>query len=79
MGISSFTRLKGIFRSNINLNNYDEIIKNTSRKIVGNLPDDLLNKLIKRNPELKKEAIKSIQSVFDDVGKVLGEIYTLET
>ena len=79
MGISSFTRLKGIFRSNINLNNYDEIIKNTSRKIIGNLPDDLLNKLIKRNPELKKEAIKSTQFVFDDVGKVLGEIDTLET
>lgn len=44
--INGFTRVKSLFRSGINLNNYDDIVNCTLNAEVGTLPKDMLGKIL---------------------------------
>ena len=55
--ICGFSRLKNIFRKGINYQSYENMIGTTSRPIMGNIPNDLLQLILKANPNTKKQAI----------------------
>lgn len=59
-----YSRLKNIFRTGIGYANYNEIVTSTSRPVVGNLPQDLLQLVLKNNPNNKKQAILEVQNIY---------------
>ena len=71
------SRLKGVFRKSLNC--HPSIVNYVKRPVVGNLPGDLLSKLISANPSNKRDAIVGVQDVFSDASKVLGEVNTLDS
>lgn len=71
-GKTLFSRLKGLFRSGINYREYESLINSTERTVVGNLPEDILSKLISGNAAGKKDAILSVQNAFEEASKVLS-------
>ena len=79
-GVQGFSRLKGIFRSGINFRTYPQIIGTAKRKVIGNLPKDMLSRLVSGGTkQAKREAILGVQNAFEDASRVLAEHETLAT
>lgn len=68
-----FSRLKGIFRKGINYQSYQQIVGSAKNKITGNLPEDLLQLIIKKNPADKGGSIKTAQKAFENAAAFLSE------
>ena len=66
-----YSRLKGIFTSGQNYRNYDRIVSTAKRKVVGNIPRELLDAIIKAHPEQKAEIIKGVQAAFSQTAETL--------
>lgn len=64
--IVGFSRLKCMFRKGINYQSYKNMIATTSRPVIGNIPNDLLQLVIKANPNAKKQAILKAQEAYID-------------
>jgi len=73
-GIHGFSRLKNIFRSGINHETYKTIVSTCTRPITGNIPKDLLQLILKKNPNTKKEAIIKAQDAFIDASYFLSNM-----
>ena len=69
--ICGFSRLKNIFRKGINYQSYENMIGTTSRPIMGNIPNDLLQLILKANPNTKKQAILKAQETYADASYFL--------
>lgn len=76
---SGFSRLRGIFRSSINFQNYEQLVETAARKTTGNLSDDILGLLLQGGKKAKEEGIKGVQTAFENTANILGEINKLET
>lgn len=68
---NGYSRLKGVFRSGQNYKHYDEIVLSAKNKIVGNIPDELIELIVKNHPERKAELIKSVQNAFGETAETL--------
>lgn len=66
-----FSRLKGIFKSSQNYQHYDEIVSTAKNKIVGNVPNEIIDIIVKNHPERKAELIKSVQNAFGETAETL--------
>lgn len=64
--IVGFSRLKCMFRKGINYQSYKNMIASTSRPVIGNIPNDLLQLVLKANPNAKKQAILKAQEAYID-------------
>lgn len=64
--IIGFSRLKCIFRKGINYQSYKNMVATTARPITGNIPNDLLQLVLKANPSAKKKAILKAQEAYID-------------
>ncbi len=69
--ICGFSRLKNIFRKGINYQSYENMISTTSRPIMGNIPNDLLQLILKANPNTKKQAILKAQEAYTEASYFL--------
>lgn len=69
--IYGFSRLKNIFRKGINYQSYENMISTTSRPIMGNIPNDLLQLILKANPNTKKQAILKAQEAYTEASYFL--------
>lgn len=74
--ICGFSRLKNIFRKGINYQSYENMISTTSRPIIGNIPNDLLQLILKaaNNPNTKKQAILKAQEAYIDASYLLTDM-----
>lgn len=72
------SRLKNIFSHGINYSTTSEMAQFAKNKFVGNLPDDLLNIIIKNNPNCKRESIRLIQDTFIDTACILQKCEKLQ-
>lgn len=68
-----YSRLKNIFARDINYKNYQNIVKNTKQKTIGNLPTDILH--ISITTPNKSKTIKKIQKGFAQTAKILSGIH----
>lgn len=66
-----YSRLKGIFRSGQNYKTYDKIVSTAERKIVGNIPKEIINVIVKNHPECKGELIQEVQAAFGRTAETL--------
>jgi hypothetical protein len=76
-GIQGFSRLKGIFTSNINYNDYNKIVSTAKNKVIGNLPSEIINIVKTVKPENKAAEIKNIQNGFAESAKILRQYNNL--
>ena len=72
--LQGFSRLKGVFHSGINFSNPAQIVTTAKNKIIGNLPKDLLNLLIKNNSSNRGGAIKFVQETFEETALHLAKL-----
>lgn len=72
------SRFKNIFSHGINYSTTSEMAQFAKNKFVGNLPTDLLNVIIKNNPNCKRESIRLIQDTFIDTACVLQQCEKLQ-
>ena len=72
------SRFKNIFSHGINYSTTSEMAQFAKNKFVGNLPNDLLNIIIKNNPNRKRESIRLIQDTFVDTACVLQQCEKLQ-
>lgn len=70
-GGNGFSRLKGVFKSNQNYKHYDEIVSTAKNKVVGNVPNEIIDLIVKNHPERKAEMIKSVQNAFGETAETL--------
>ena len=75
--LGKISRLKGFFRSGINYSCYEEMLGVAGRKASGNLPTDILSRLISGGGD-KKAAIQGTEKLFNEAVDILGEINKLE-
>lgn len=73
-----FSRLKSIFLSGQNYNSYERIVSSAQNKILGNVPNEIIRKIIKIHPENKAEKIKEAQSSFGLTADLLRDIESCE-
>lgn len=73
-----FSRLKNVFRHGINYAAASTMAQSAKNQLVGNLPADLINAIIKGNPNNKKECIKQVQNAFVDTACLLQQCEKLE-
>lgn len=76
--IQGFSRLSRVFRSGIRFSSATQIVATAKNKIVGNLPKDLLNLVIKSNPKNKGQVIKNVQEVFEETAINLAKLEKAE-
>lgn len=76
-----YSRLKNIFKAGQNYKNYDVIVSGAKNKIVGNVPKELIDIIVKNHPERKAELIKSTQSAFAEAAENLKlfQILSIDT
>lgn len=55
------SRLKRVFQSDINYQTYDEFVPPVKNQIIGNLPSEMIDYIVKNFPEQKGELIKKFQ------------------
>ena len=72
------SRFKNIFSHGINYSTTSEMAQFAKNKFVGNLPSDLLNIIIKNNPNCKRESIRLIQDTFIDTACILQKCEKLQ-
>ena len=56
-----FSRLKKLFQTNINFRTYDEFVPAAKNHIVGNLPSEMIQYIVKTFPDTKAQMIKKFQ------------------
>ena len=66
-----YSRLKNIFRKGINYQSYENMVSTTSHPIMGNIPNDLLQLILKANPITKKQAILKAQEAYINASYLL--------
>ena len=71
--LGSFSRLKGVFLSSINLKNYKNIISACTNTDCGNIPKDLLRILLSKGSKTKQTDIAAVKSIFADATDMLTE------
>lgn len=70
-----YARLKKVFTNDINYTTYEKIVSTAERKMLGNLPTEILQAAIKT--ENKETVIKTIQNGFAKAADKLKEIHTI--
>lgn len=75
--IQGFSRLKRFFHHGINYSNHEQNISMTRNPIIGNIPHDILDIIIKENPQNKKNVIQNIQNAYIETSKILYEAQKL--
>ena len=68
-----YSRLTNLFRKGINYSQYNKAVLSAVRPVVGNLPKDLLNLIIKSNPYNKRDAIIEVQNAYIKACNILSE------
>lgn len=68
-----YSRLTNLFRKGINYSQYNKAVPSAVRPVVGNLPKDLLNLIIKSNPYNKRDAIIEVQNAYIKACNILSE------
>lgn len=68
---NGYSRLKRVFTASQNYESYEKIISTAKNKILGNIPQELINLIIKSNPTKKSEQIKFVQDAFKQTAETL--------
>lgn len=76
--IEGFSRLKSIFTSGQNYNNYGKIVSSAKNKILGNIPKELIQFILKKSPASKSDCIKELQQTFGNLAKQLKSVERAE-
>lgn len=72
-----YSRLKRVFRSNQNYNDYEKIVHSAKNKIIGNIPKELIEIILKKYPDKKAEVIKEVQQAFSNTALILKQCESL--
>lgn len=73
-----YSRLKRVFTSGQNYSCYDELVLSTKNKILGNIPKEIIDIIVRLNPSAKGQTIKSAQNAFGNVARTLKGVELAE-
>ena len=68
-----YSRLKRVFVASQNYKQYEKIVSGAKNKILGNIPKEILDVILKTYPENKVEYIKKMQFILGQTAKILKE------
>lgn len=73
-----YSRLKKVFTSGQNYTDYTKIVSTAKNKIVGNIPNELIQIISKKFPTQKAAKIKELQNTFGNIADTLKLIQEAE-
>lgn len=73
-----YSRLKRVFTSGQNYSCYDKLVLSAKNKIIGNVPKEIIDIIVKLNPSTKGQTIKTAQNAFGNVARTLKGVELAE-